>query len=60
MGVFAWMVTVSVLCVTRGADTDYNFGTFQKDFVWGAGSSASQVEGAWMEEGKVQGTIPQK
>ena len=31
---------------------DFLYGTFPDDFLWGAATSAHQVEGAWDEDGK--------
>ncbi|XP_048237315.1 uncharacterized protein LOC124113782 [Haliotis rufescens] len=40
------------LCLSSTEDNGYHFGQFPDNFVWGAGTSAGQVEGAWRDDGR--------
>ena len=46
------LVFVLLISAVRSEPDGFLFGSFPKDFRWGAVTSAYQIEGAWNEDGR--------
>ena len=49
---FIWLLYFAFAGSLATTYDDFKYGKFPDDFIWGAATSAYQVEGAWNEDGK--------
>ncbi len=56
--VVALLAFFSTVALCHDGEWHYYFGQFTEGFVWGAGTSAAQIEGAWRTDGNYKLRFP--
>jgi hypothetical protein len=47
-----WSFFIVLCSLASAQDDEFLYGTFPEDFMWGTGTAAYQIEGAWNLNGK--------